>query len=148
MFSSTKTPTESNKSNDWLGLTGGSSDDEELAPRITQKIEPAITTLAKKIPIAPVKETPAIVPEAPKKSVLDDLLEDDRRALKEKPTHTPAVLPNNTASEFWLDERTTANKRPATAGIPKTSSFTENQPTKSSTKPLFDPKTDFGMNKS
>jgi hypothetical protein len=145
IFSSTKTTTESSKSNDWLGLKGESSDEDVPPPRVIQKTEPVITTLVKKIPIAPVQEAPLTIPELPKKSVLDDLLEDDRRALKEKSTRPPTIISNNAAQGFWLDEQTTPNKRLATAVIPKTSLFTDNQQMKSSIKPLSDTKTDYGI---
>jgi hypothetical protein len=144
IFPTSKASTESSKSNNWLDLKDESSDEDQSPLRPIQKIEPVVTTLAKKLPIAPIKETPSTVPEPPKKSVFD-LLEDDRRALTEKSALTPTVLSNNASQDFGFDDRITANKRPATAGPPKTSLFTDNQQIKSTTKPLFDTKTDYGI---
>jgi hypothetical protein len=133
IFSLTRPIIESNKSNDWLGLKSDSDEDDQLPPRgVPQKVGSVITTLAKKTPVAP------------KKSVLDGFLDDDRRFLTEKTPITPTIASNNTAPTFWLDERPTSTKRPATAGIQKTSSFTDNQPTKSSIKSSFDTKPDPG----
>ncbi|CAF3244284.1 unnamed protein product [Rotaria sp. Silwood2] len=143
IFSSTKTTTGSSKSNDWLGLKDETSDEDEFPTNITQKVEPSINTLAKKAPILPVQETASTVVEPPKKSLLDDLLEDDRRALTEKTPITPKVQTNKTTQDFRLDERTTSNKRSTTVGISKTPSFTDNQEVKSSIKTLFDTKTDY-----
>ena len=84
IFSSTKPTTESNKSNDWLGLKYDSDEDDQSPPRGTQHISSVVTTLVKKNPIAPAQAPPPTIQEPPKKSVLDDLLEDDRRALTEK----------------------------------------------------------------
>jgi hypothetical protein len=135
IFPSTKTTTESSKSNDWLGLKDEPSDEDAFAPSLIQKIEPVVTTtLVKKTPTVPIQQTHPTKPEPPKKSIIDDLLADDRRELTEK-----------TTQDFWLDERTASNKRPTAPVISKTSLFTDNQQIKSSTKPLFDAKTDFGI---
>jgi hypothetical protein len=145
MFPPTKTTTESNKSDNWLGYKDESSEEDEPPLRGIQKIEPAVTTLVKKTPIVSVQETLPTVSEPPKKSVLDDLLEDDRRVLTEKTALTPTVVSNTTKQDFWLDERTSSTKRPATTGLPKPSLFTDTQQIKSSTKPLFHTKNDFGI---
>jgi len=143
IFSTSKPSTGSNKSNNWLDLKDESSEEEQFPPRPIQKIEPVVTTIAKKTPIAPIKEAPSTVPETSKKSLFD-ILDDDRRTLTEK---SATVLSNNASQDFGLYDRTTSNKRPATAGPSKTSLFTDNQHTKSATKPLFDTKPDFGIEK-
>jgi hypothetical protein len=144
MFSPIKNATESNKSHNWLELKDDSSDDDGPPPRAMQKIEPVITILAKKTPTLPIHEASPTVPEPPKKSGIDAFLEDDRRALTEKTILPPTVVSNNKATDFWLDDRTISTKRPATAGPPKTPLFPDNQQMKSSTKSVFDSKTDFG----
>jgi hypothetical protein len=138
MFSSTKATNESSNPKDWLGLKDESSEEDELPRRTSQKVQPVITTLVKKPPIAPVQEAS----EPPKKSVLDSLLDDDRRALTEKTTITPIATSKKAGQDFWLDELTNPTKHSSTTGISKTSSLTDNQQVKSSTKPLFDTKTD------
>ncbi|CAF4942679.1 unnamed protein product, partial [Rotaria sp. Silwood1] len=143
IFSPTKTTTGSSKSNDWLGLKDETSDDDVFPTHITQKIEPAITTLAKKAPILPVQETRSTIVEQPKKSVLEDLLEEDRRALTENTTITRKISTNKPIQDFLLDERTTSNKRPTTTSISKTPSFTDNQGVNSSPKTLFDTRNDY-----
>ncbi|CAF3661727.1 unnamed protein product [Rotaria sp. Silwood1] len=143
IFSPTKTTTGSSKSNDWLGLKDETSDDDVFPTHITQKIEPAITTLAKKAPILPVQETRSTIVEQPKKSVLEDLLEEDRRALTENTTITRQISTNKPIQDFLFDERTTSNKRPTTTSISKTPSFTDNQGVNSSTKTLFDTRNDY-----
>jgi len=140
MFSSIKTTTESSKQDDWLGLKDEPNDDDQFPPRGTQKTQPSVTTLIKKTPIAPIQETRPTVAEPPKKSVIDILLEDDRRTLTEKPN----FISNNTTQNLWLDDQTTSNKRLATGGISNTSSYTDNQQIKSPSKTLFGTKTDSG----
>lgn len=145
LFSPTRTTADSNKSTNWLGLTGESSDEDQPPPRGTPKTEPVVTTFVKKPPIAPIQEvTPAVI-EQPKKSVLDAFLENDRRALTEKIIPPATNASNNTAQDFWLDDRSNSNKRLTTGGISKTPPFTDNQQIKSSTnKSLFDTKNDSG----
>jgi hypothetical protein len=48
MFPPTKTTTESNKSDNWLGYKDESSEEDEPPLRSIQKIEPVVTTLVKK----------------------------------------------------------------------------------------------------
>ncbi|CAF0907100.1 unnamed protein product [Adineta steineri] len=137
-----KTTNESNNPNDWLGLKDESSEEDDLPQRRKEKIEPAITTLAKKTPLAPVHEVSATVSELPKKSVLDDLIEEDRRALSEKTPITATATINKTSQDSWFSDHTNSNKRPSVGAIPKTSLHIDNQQVKPSTKPLFDTKTD------
>jgi len=143
IFSTAKPSTDSNKSNDWLGLKDESSEEDESAPppRPAPKIEPVLTTVAKKTPILPVQQpTPTVVVEPPKKSVLDAFLDDERLVLTTKTPITPVVpTTTNSATDFWLDDRTNTQKRPATAGTTRTPSFTDTQPIKNSTN------TDFGI---
>jgi hypothetical protein len=127
-----------------MGLKDESSDEDQFPLRPTPKIESVVTTLAKKVPLAPTKEIHPVVAEPPKKSVFD-LLEDDRRALSEKSALPPPVMSNNSSQDFNFGDQTASNKRPATAGQTKTSLFTDNQESRSMTKPLFETKTDFGI---
>ncbi|CAF0997189.1 unnamed protein product [Rotaria sordida] len=133
-----RTGLEPNKSDNWLGLKGETSDEDEF---LTQKVEPAISTLAKKAPLLPFQKTSSTVDEPAKK--LASFLEDEKRALKE-PTTIPPKFPTKTITQgFRLDERTISNQRPATPGISKTFSFTDDQDVKSPFKTLFDTKTDY-----
>lgn len=150
MFSSTKAPTDSNNDNSWLGLKDEPMDEEEELPpppppqpvRVAPRAESAVSTLVKKTPLATAQPGPAAVTEPPKKSVFD-LLEDDRKQLHEK-TILPANLTSATvkAPDFWLDDRSTTNKRPPTAQPIKPSE--SQSPMKSSMKSSFDARNDFG----
>ncbi|UJR31447.1 hypothetical protein I4U23_018940 [Adineta vaga] len=129
--------TESNNSNDWLGLKDESSDEDEFPIRPPQKTEPVTTTLAKKTPLLSVPEPP------PKKSVLDDLLNDDRRALTEKTPVVPTVTSKITSQNLWFDDEKISDKRSSTANTQKTLLFQDTQQNKPSTKTPLDSKTDF-----
>lgn len=144
IFSSMKPTTDTTKSTNWLGIVGESSDDEQPPPRGIPKTEPVVTTLVRKTPLIPAQEpAPPPVIEPPKKSRLDALIDDDLQSFAtEKITPQPSTNSNNRTQDFWLDDRTSSNKRPPTGGITKTPSFTDNQPIKSSTKSLFDTKPD------
>ena len=141
-----KPSTESSKSDNWMGLKNDSSDEDPFPLRPTPKVEPVVTTLAKKVPIAPTKETPPVLAEPPKKSLFD-FLDEDRQALSEKSILPPAVTSNSSSQDFYFGDQTASNKRPATAGPTKTSLFPNNQETKSVTKSSFETKPDFGISK-
>jgi hypothetical protein len=145
MFSSIKTTNESKKTNDWLGLKDESSEEDEFPAHVPPKVESTISNLVKKNPIAPVQHAPPTVIEPPKKSVLDGFLEEDRRSLTVNTPIKPPIASNTTGPNLWFDEHTNTNKRPTTAGISNSTLFTDKQQVKSSTKPLFDTKNDFGI---
>ncbi|CAF3385709.1 unnamed protein product [Rotaria socialis] len=146
MFSSIKTTTGSSKANDWLGLNDGSSDEDEFPTHTTKKSESAVTTLVKKTAALPFHEAPPKVAEPPRKSVLDGLLEDDRRALTEKITPPIKVPAPKITPDFLFDDRTSSNARPASVGISKPQLFTDSQELKPPTKSSYDQKTGFDIN--
>ncbi|CAF2065790.1 unnamed protein product [Rotaria magnacalcarata] len=144
MFSSTKTTTGTNKANNWLGFNNGSSDDDEYPTHTTKKSEPAVTTLVKRTAALSLHEAPPKVAEPSKKSVLDGLLEDDRRAaFSEKITPPIKVPAPKITPDFLFDDRTSSNVRSAAAGISKPQLFTDSQELKPSTQSSYDQKTGF-----
>ena len=145
LFANLKSTTESSKAKDWMGLKSESSDEDEVPLRPTEKYEPVITTIVKKNPIAPPHETPAAVSEQPKKSFFDKFQEDEQQALTEKITRPPPVPSNSTMPDFIFDNQTASNKRPATAGPSKTSSFLDQLEKKPTMRSSFDTKNDSGM---
>lgn len=140
-----KATTGSNKDDDWLGLKDNSDDDDDIPTRQKPKADTTISKLASKTPIRPAQEPPAAVQEPPKKSVLDSLLDDDRRALSEKTPISPKAPASKATPEFLFDDRSTQNKRPSTAETPRSIFFTDTTETKASTKTSIDLKTDFGI---
>lgn len=151
-------PTSPGKKNtndsDWLGLRNESTEDDEdyepIPPKPAPKIEPVVTTVAKKPPITSTvsQPTPAPVVETKKKSLLDSLFEQDKEELNK---NTPIIVATPTApvikpsSSSWLDDIPSATpKRPSTAGAIRTSDTTS--PTRNPVKSLSDTKTDFGRN--
>lgn len=133
---SLKSTPASGKANDWLELKSGSSEEDEFPSRPTQKYEPVVTTIAKK--------TPIITPEAPKKTSLDSLLDDDRRLLSEKTPLPPPAPTSSITQDFLFDDRTTSNKRPSTAGPTKTSWLSDQPASKPTVRSSLDAKSDFG----
>ena len=123
-------------------------DYEPIPPKPAPKIEPVVTTVAKKPPITSTVSQPAPTPvvETKKKSLLDSLFEQDKEELNKitsiiiaTPT-APVVKPN---SNSWLDDiPSTTPKRPSTAGAIRTSDTTS--PTRNTVKLLPDTKNDFG----
>lgn len=147
LFATLKSTTESSKAKDWMDLKSESSDEDEPPLRPTEKYEPVITTIAKKNPIAPIQETPAAISEPSKKSFFDKFKEDEKQALTEKIPLPPPVSSNNTMQDFMFDDRTTTNKRPATAGPSKPSSFLDQLASKPAMRSSFETKSDPGMTK-
>ena len=148
LFANMKSTPESSKANDWLGLKSESSEEEEPPARLTQKYEPVVTTIAKKTPIMPTKETPATMHEAPKKPFIDSFLDDERRILSEKtPLPPPAAPTSNLTQDFLFDDRSTTNKRQSTSGPTKSSWIPDQPASKPTTRSSLDAKSDFGMAK-
>ena len=137
MFSPTKTTTGSNKTDDWLGLKDESSDEDEFPTHTTRKSEPVVT--------APVKKTQKLA-EPPKKSVLDGLLDDDRRALSEKITPPIKVSTPKITPDFLFEDRTSSNIRRTSAGMSRSPLFGDSHELKSSTtKSSYDQRNAFGI---
>ena len=125
-FVSAKAANDATSSSNWLGFTDENSDkDDEFVLSTPKKTESIVTTPAKK---------------TPQRSLVDELLDQDRLALNEKTVIKPTVNSSTKAQEFWLDQPTSSNNRPSTAGASRTTDFST---LKSATRSSYETKNDF-----